>query len=206
MYNLFYYNIDKMSDALFTSELALLPRLRRQEILKKAKLSDQKRSLTGDMLAKKYLSKLYGVAPETLVFARGEHGKPYVLNLPAHFNISHSGKYTVLAVSDQPIGVDIEMIRDFSAIFARKRFQEQELQYLAGEQPARRKSEMQRCFYEIWTGKEAYAKYTGKGLAGGLNALTFSVKNGKLIPNNTGIQLTFDYDIPGAVTAIVTNR
>lgn len=205
MYNLFYYNIEKMSDELFNKELAALPLIRRKEILKKAKINDQKLSLAGDMLAKKYLSKLYGISPDELIFAKGEHGKPYVTNIPAHFSISHSGKYTVLAISDRPIGIDLETIREFSAITAHKLFNEAELKYIAGTTPARRKSVMQQCFFEIWTAKEAYLKYTGKGLSGGINSLILDIENNKPIPKNKNIKLTYDYSIPDAVTAIITD-
>lgn len=205
MYNLFYYDITNLSDSLFEKELSLLPLIRQKEILKKADIKDRKLSLAGDMLVKKYLSKLYGIQPEKLVFAKGEHGKPYVVNLPAHFNISHSGKYTVLAISDEPIGVDIEEIREFSAITARKLFTEEELSYVAGNDPSRRKSLMQQCFFEVWTAKEAYIKYIGTGLSGGIKSLSLDVQNGKLAPKNQNIKLTYDYSIPDAVVAIVTN-
>lgn len=206
MYNLFYYNIDKMSDELFKKELIALPLMRKKEILKKANINDQKLSIAGDMLAKKYLSKLYGISPEKLIFARGDHGKPYVTNIPAHFSISHSGKYTVLAVSDRPIGVDLEIIRDFSAITAHKLFNETELKYIAGTTPSRRKSLMRQCFFEIWTAKEAYMKYTGKGLSGGVNALILDIDNNKPVPKNQKVKLTYDYSIPDAVTAIITDQ
>ena len=95
MYNLFYYDITNLSDSLFEKEFSALPLIRQKEILKKADINNRKLSLAGDMLAKKYLSKLCGIQPEKIVFSKGEHGKPYVVNLPVHFNISHSGKYTV---------------------------------------------------------------------------------------------------------------
>lgn len=204
MYNLFYYNINKMTDDIYEKELAALPKLRQKEILKKMKIDDRKRSLAGDMLAKRYLSRLYTVSPESIAFARGENGKPYVLNIPAHFNISHSGPYTVLAVSDGPIGVDLEMIGDFSAILAHRYFNEDELRYIAGESPSRKKSIMQRCFYEIWTAKEAYLKYKGTGLSGGINALSLKLEGNKLVPDKKDIKLTYDYSVPGAVAAIIT--
>ena len=141
---------------------------------------------------------------DAIEIKRGEHGKPYILNLPAHFNVSHSGKYTILAISDKPIGIDIEIIEEFSAILAKKLFNEDELSYIAGNGPSRKKSEMQRSFYEIWTAKEAYLKYLGSGISGGVNTLSFSLKNSKLVPNKNDIKLTYDFSVPGAVTAIVT--
>ncbi len=206
MYNLFYYNIQKMTDEIFEKEFAALPKLRQKEIMRKAKPEDRKRSLAGTMLAKKYLSKLSGVKPEELVFAKGKNQKPYVLNIPYHFSISHSGDYVVLAVGEHPIGVDVEVIRDFSAILARKCFNESELAYIAGNSPKRKKSVMQRCFYELWTAKEAYLKYTGEGLSGGLDSFSFTTENGKAIPLRKDVKLTYDFSVPGTVTAIVTDR
>lgn len=206
MYNLFYYNITKMTDELYNKEFNKLPLLRQKELLKKANIDDRKRSLAGDILTKRYLSKLYGVTEDTIEIKKGEHGKPYVLNLPAHFNVSHSGKYTILAISDKPIGIDIEITRDFSAILAKKLFNEDELSYIAGNDSSRKKSEMQRSFYEIWTAKEAYLKYLGSGISGGVNTLSFTLKNSKLVPNKNDINLIYDFSVPGAVTAIVTPK
>lgn len=194
-----------MSDELFNNELALLPRMRQKEILAKKSHDDQKRSLAGDVLVKKYLSQIYGVDKEKLVIQKGEHGKPYVLNLPAHFSVSHSGQYTVVAISDHPIGVDLEIIGDFSAIVAKKLFNDDELQYISGNGPSQKKSTMQRNFFEIWTAKEAYLKYTGQGLSGGMQSFDFKTNNGKLIPNNKSVKLIYDYSVPGAVTAIITD-
>ena len=87
---------------------------------------------------------------------------------------------------------------------AKKLFNEDELSYIAGNGPSRKKSEMQRSFYEIWTAKEAYLKYLGSGISGGVNTLSFSLKNSKLVPNKNDIKLTYDFSVPGAVTAIVT--
>lgn len=204
MYNLFYYDIRKITDEIYKRELSRLPRIRQAEILKKARMDDRKRSLAGDMLARKYLSRLYSVDPEEIIFAKGEHGKPYVLNLPAHFNISHSGSYAVLAVSDRPIGVDIETVRDFSAILAKRCFTEEELHYLAGTGPSRKKAVMQRCFYELWTAKEAYLKYTGTGISGGMQSLTLTCEGDKLYPAQKDVRLFFDYSVPGAITAVIT--
>ena len=38
-------------------------------------------------------------------------GKPSIIGKP-HYNISHSGKYIVVAVSDKEIGVDIELKKE----------------------------------------------------------------------------------------------
>ncbi len=206
MYNIFYYNINKMSDELYYKELEALDLARKKEILKKSDINDRKRSLAGDILVRKYLSKLYGMSKEKIEIKKGIHGKPYVLNLPAHFNVSHSGDYTVVAISDRPIGIDVEIIKDFSAILAKKLFNEDELKYISGSSTTRKKFLMQKSFYEIWTAKEAFLKYMGTGISGGISSLSLSLNKDKLVPNCNDISLTHDYSIPGAVMAIVTDN
>lgn len=195
-----------MSDELYTTEMDNLDLLRKKEILKKADINDRKRSLAGDILVKKYLSKMYGITKEKIEIKKGKHGKPYVLNLPAHFNISHSGNYVVVAISDCPIGIDLEIIKDFSAILAKKLFNDDELKYISGAGPSRKKFLMQKSFYEIWTAKEAYLKYVGNGISGGVNSLSFSLEGDKLTPNKKDISLVYDYSIPGAVIAVVMDN
>jgi len=135
MYKLYFCDINLITDEEFERELKALPLLRRREILRKASTDQRKLSLAGDVLAKRAILELSN-GRETPVFAKGENGKPYCLNYPYHFNVSHSKKYTVVAVSDKPIGVDIEVIRPFSASAAAKHLSEEEknnrVRYLIG--------------------------------------------------------------------------
>ena len=60
------------------------------------------------------LSRYAGIAPLELVFAAGEHGKPFLDHPSApHFNLSHSGERALIGVCPaRPVGVDVERIRD----------------------------------------------------------------------------------------------
>ena len=109
-----------------------------------------------------FLTKLaaekYNIDALSLKFARNEHCKPYFESLPDfNFNISHSEDLTVIAVSDQNIGVDTEKLRkpDFRVA---KRFCEDEYNYID-------KSSSPTTFFEIWTKKEAYVKMMGGTMA-----------------------------------------
>lgn len=195
-----------MSDDIYNREMPKLSRIRREEIERKKNYDDRKRSLAGEMLTRKYLSRLYNVPETEITIQKGLHGKPYVINIDAHFSISHSENYTVVAISNEPIGVDTEIIRDFSAIVAHKTFNSYERNYVAGNSPFRKKSQMEKAFYEIWTAKEAYLKFTGQGLSGGINSLSFEGEYNKIYPKNQNINLIYDYSVPGAVTAIVTEK
>lgn len=91
--------------------------------------------------------------------ARTERGKPYFPQFPGlHFNLSHSGRLTLCALSHQPVGVDIEQLRPRGASLPRYALTAAEYaawEAAGGGWPA---------FYALWTRREAWCKYTGQGL------------------------------------------
>ena len=109
-----------------------------------------------------------------LVFDENEFGKPFVANsTDIHFSLSHSGNILVCAVANSNIGVDCQII-DISDVSKCKKIAERfyspkEKQFLS------ELSEVDyiNSFFKIWAKKEAYVKYTGRGLSQGLS--TFSV-------------------------------
>lgn len=98
-------------------------------------------------------------------------GKPYLKEYPDfHYNLSHSGRWVVLAYGDSCLGVDVEEIRmdtDISAISSR--FYSPEERHYVLEEPALSRSR----FFEVWTGKESYIKFLGTGLK--IDLRSFSV-------------------------------
>lgn len=101
-----------------------------------------------------------------------EKGKPYFRQIPGlFFNISHTEGLTVIAVGDSEVGVDVEKIRKADLRITR-RFLKEEADYINARDCDRR-------FFEIWTKKEAFLKYKGTGLSGGLqsvNVLNLPIK------------------------------
>lgn len=91
--------------------------------------------------------------------ARTDKGKPYFPTLPQlYFSISHTKGLTLCALSNQPVGVDIETVRPRRASLPRFALSPDEYrryEALGGDWPA---------FYTLWTRKEAWCKYTGLGL------------------------------------------
>lgn len=59
------------------------------------------------------LAQCAGIAVDAVEIARGEKGKPTLVNDPSlHFSVSHTGNVSMLALTRvAPIGVDIERIR-----------------------------------------------------------------------------------------------
>ena len=86
-------------------------------------------------------------------------GKPVFADHPNfYFNLSHSGTLALCALSDCPVGADIEVIRPRSAGLSAYVFKGAEYDRflaLGGDWNA---------FYILWTEKESILKYTGEGL------------------------------------------
>ncbi len=121
---------------------------------------DKLRCVTAAALLKKVL----GADDDQI--AQDEFGKPYLKDRKdVHYNLSHSGQYVVLAWGGTEVGVDVQKHDpsvNVEAIGARF-FTPDELQYIRGDRLR---------FYEIWTKKESFLKYTGKGLRAGLNSFS----------------------------------
>ena len=150
---------------------------------------DKLRTLYGE-LAARYMCAGDGISPSQLVMARGEYGKPYFTNTDLKFNISHSGKYIVCAVCDGEVGVDIEEITKTDLSLARNIFMPSEQKYIQSSK------DKIKAFYEIWTAREAYMKYVGKGFY--LEQNSFETDIEKLIYSVDGKEAArlrlFEYD------------
>ena len=88
-------------------------------------------------------------------------------------NLSHSHEMAVIALSEQPVGVDTEMIRTAglcSGNIAGRFFTQEECEYI--------KKTGDRGFFRIWTIREAFMKATGKGLALGMESFHTSFSEG----------------------------
>ena len=97
---------------------------------------------------------------DDIKIARSEYGKPYLINYAnIHFNVSHTINAMICAISEENIGVDIERIKSFNIGVAKKYFTKQEQNYIF-----KRKGKQDERFVEVWTRKEAYVKWTGKGM------------------------------------------
>ena len=126
-------------------------RYRRQE--------DRLRCVTADALVRLALG-----TEEYQIIKKGS-GKPYIQGREDFFyNLSHSGRYVVIAWSNREVGVDVQKHDSGVNVqaVARRYFTEEEQDCV---------QENARKFYEIWTKKESYIKYTGQGLMQGLNSV-----------------------------------
>lgn len=105
---------------------------------------------------------------------KNELGKPCIRERKdLYFNLSHSGRYVVLAWGETEVGVDVQRhdpATNTQAI-GKRYFAADEQQY-AGQDVLR--------FYEIWTKKESFLKYTGSGLRKNLHSFSVLAQEPKL--------------------------
>ena len=113
----------------------------KEKALRYANEIDQIRSLLSSYL-KNQLSR------EELL--KNENGKPYFTNGP-YFNISHSGRYVLMAVSTAEIGVDIEEIKNKDMSSLVRIFNEAEAKMIKEHSD----------FYYLWCAKESLIKCMG---------------------------------------------
>ena len=144
---------------------------RKEAVLRLKIAQKQKLSIAADNLCRSAISDFCGVSPESIVFQKNEYGKPYAVDLPVYFNISHSGDMVVCAVSEREIGTDIEKIRSINARTAEKFAGLQELEYIKNSDNG---------FFEIWTLKEAYFKCIGTGLSSDIKNVSFNIEGSKI--------------------------
>ena len=158
------YDIRDLTDEEYAYWYSIMNADKRQRVDRFRIIDDKKRTVVGEMLARKAIAKLCNVEPENITFAIGEHGKPYAVDLDVEFNISHSGNMVVCAVADQPIGIDIELIRPIDLSVAKRVCTDEELLCIFGHHPTNKDfvytedQEILTRFFEIWTKKEAIIK------------------------------------------------
>ena len=119
---------------------------------------DRLRFITGRLMIRTLAEERLGNAyPE---ISLTEYGKPYIAGAEGfHFNISHSGSFVVLALSDSPVGVDTEQIVPIEWQDIAETFSPSEREMIDNA------DDPLRCFYRIWTVREAFSKEEGIGLS-----------------------------------------
>lgn len=165
------YDIRDLTDAEYDKWYSLMSEDKQQRVDRFRFVDDKKRTVVGEMLARKAIAEWCGIAPESITFGTKEHGKPYAKDLAVEFNISHSGDMVACAVDDKPIGIDIEQIRPIDLTVAKRVCTDEELLYLFGHNLMEQdftyttNTEILTRFFELWTAKEACGKCIGDGIS-----------------------------------------
>lgn len=128
-------------------------------------------SVTGHVLLERLMEQEYGIVlsdeEEPVKVEVG--GKPYLnRHRELQFNISHSGVYVICAVGKTPLGIDIQYQKkgDYRRTGKRIMTPEEWKQYEAS-------GFLEDVFFQCWTKKESYLKYTGEGIRRDMRMLTY---------------------------------
>ena len=100
------FNINDLTDELYEKYFSLMSRERQEYTSSLLKESDRKRTVAGEMLARRLLAEICESTEEGIVLRKDKNGKPYAVGLNVNFSISHSGDIAVWAVDTKPIGID----------------------------------------------------------------------------------------------------
>ncbi|MCM1438288.1 MAG: 4'-phosphopantetheinyl transferase superfamily protein [Roseburia sp.] len=145
-------------DGLFERQLALVDGERRERVNSLALREKKNASLAAGVILPLAL-KACGLGGEVCI-ERDLWEKPRLISPKGvHFNLSHSGEWTVVALSDSEVGVDIQQVKPVDMRLATRFFTESEREILKGAGDA-----AELTFYRLWTVKEAYLKALGTGL------------------------------------------
>lgn len=181
----YYFDIEPLRNkAIFNSQIENITEGRLERIEKSQSTADKLR-LMGSGLMINFIKTKYFVDSDVAV---DKHGKPYFVNSDLKFNLSHSGRYVVAAVSDYEIGIDIQKKKADKHRIAEKNFLQGECAYInAGAND----EERHQRFCEVWTLKEAYLKNIGMGLRKPLNSFEIVFRpEGPVIRNQTEFKCT----------------
>jgi len=99
-------------------------------------------------------------------YSLNEFGKP--ISKDKEFNVSHSKGYVAIAISDEPVGLDIEYLR----------LHKEALKKMIASEKEERAIESIEDFFKVWTSKESLVKCVGTGFKEDLKSIPALPFNG----------------------------
>lgn len=159
-----YCNIKDFSRDALEQAYIQLSDSRKEHIDRLRRSEDKIRSLAAELLLQKLLER-FGVTGAIL--HRDPTGKPYLSGCDLYVSISHCDQIVACAVSEEPVGIDVEQIRPVDLNICRHICTDEEKSYIGTDG-----TEGQLCqdpdillrFFTVWTAKEAYFKKRGTGI------------------------------------------
>lgn len=153
---------EELNEPLFHVLISKISLDKKERVEKFFRKEDAVRCLLADLLIRYILIKNFRLHSKDISFQYTAYGKPSLKSFDnIHFNVSHSGKWIVCVTDDQPVGIDIELIKPVDLEIAEHYFSAAEKQQLFSFPASKQTS----FFYELWTLKESFIKQHGKGLS-----------------------------------------
>ena len=138
---------------------------------------DKQRFILARAILRLLLARYLNRDAKQLIFEIGENKKPHVKgDTSLHYNVSHSGNYILIAISDSEAGIDVEQ--------PDPNMHYEEIMHISYNKPeadvVKASADPLQAFYTLWTRKEALLKATAKGIDDAL----------KFIPSTDGTHAT----------------
>lgn len=132
---------------------------RREQAVKFKHELGQRLCVLAYQLLKQGLREAYGIEGNPQ-FEYNEHGKPAIVGHPEiFFNFSHCKEAVLCAISEQPVGVDVESVRSFNDSLVHYTMNEDEIREIETAE------DRAVAFIRLWTMKEAALKLEGTGIS-----------------------------------------
>ena len=184
-----YANINCYNKDELESFIKLIYYEKKNRISKYRHWDTKEKSIIGEILLKDNLMKNYKINYVDLKFYVNEYGKPYIENKNIYFNISHSYDYVVSITADNPIGIDIEKIRDASIKDINQFATDNEKKYILKDN-----NNIMKRLWSIYTLKEAYFKMKGTNL-NNIKNVEFNIKDNKINCSDKNVKVGFINEI-----------
>lgn len=164
-----------LDDDTFGHLLTYVSEEKRERINKYRIKSAAQQCLISDVLIRSVIHQKLRIDNTDIHFGKNKYGKPYLMgNEDFHFNVSHSNEWVVCAISDAPVGIDVEKIKPTDYNISERFFSEEEHNYIICKEGQQKLD----SFYDLWTLKESYIKAIGKGLHMSLKDFSIVIFNG----------------------------
>lgn len=203
MYKIYCVSIDKFNNTDFAKDVFdNMSNYRKDKYLQIKSASSKAECMAGSYLLNHALMP-YNLREADLYYTFGKNKKPYISNIEDfYFNISHSGQYAILSVSDNEIGCDIQKTGNIKQNIAKRFFSQVENEFLNSFDNDRKEKE----FFRLWSIKEAYLKYTGDGLSKELSSFSVIYKdNIPSISDDANVKIREYSNIPGYFISVISN-
>ncbi len=115
-------------------------------------------SLCAELLLNKAVRIDNEVFPLPLEIGTKSNGKPFLIGHEYEFSISHSAHYAACALSDLPVGLDIQNLSKCDERLVKRCFTEIEQNYILSSK------DRDAAFTRLWCRKESFLKAIGTGL------------------------------------------
>ena len=166
--NWLYRKITELTEAEYTAIYQNLSASRKAHIDRLQKQEDKKRSLLATEIVRQ-------LAPNARL-ENDEGGRPYLRNCPYYVSISHSDGAVACAVSENPVGIDIEKIKPVRTALVNYVCLPDEREFVGPTGDIITDGEVLHRFFAVWTAKEAAFKKAGGSMLS-VNTLSLDKTN-----------------------------